>query len=88
MIVGTRRQVFNGTADRTAGGLEKKNLMLKEGRIVSIAASLAALERMKSEGNSAMVKVFKPVKSTKAKPKFKLQPKKGTAAYKKRIKKM
>jgi hypothetical protein len=44
---------------------------------------MSALERMKKEGKSAMVKVFKPKKSG-----FKLQPKEGTAAYKKLIKKM
>jgi hypothetical protein len=38
---------------------------------------------MEEEGKKAMVKVFKPKKSG-----FKLQPKEGTAAYKKLIKKM
>lgn len=83
MVVGSRAQVFHGTADRTAGGLEKKNLMLKEGRIVSKAASKAALDRMKSEGKKHLTKVFKPAKKG-----FKLQPKEGTAAYKKLVKKM
>jgi hypothetical protein len=83
MVVGSRAQVFHGTADRTAGGLEKKNLMLKDGRIVSKAASKAALDRMKSEGKKHLTKVFKPAKKG-----FKLQPKEGTAAYKKLIKKM
>lgn len=83
MVVGSRAQVFHGTADRTAGGLEKKNLMLKDGRIVSKAASKAALDRMKSEGKKHLTKVFKPAKKG-----FKLQPKEGTAAYKRLIKKM
>jgi hypothetical protein len=83
MVVGTRAQVFHGTADKTAGGLEKKNLMLKDGRIVSKAASKAALERVKSEGKKHLTKVFKPSKKG-----FKLQPKEGTAAYNKLIKKM
>jgi hypothetical protein len=83
MVVGTRAQVFHGTADKTAGGLEKKNLMLKDGRIVSKAASKAALERVKSEGKKHLTKVFKPSKKG-----FKLQPKEGTAAYKKLVKKM
>ena len=83
MVVGTRAQVFHGTADKTAGGLEKKNLALKDGRIVSKAASQAALKRMKSEGKKHLTKVFKPAKSG-----FKLQPKEGTAAYKKLVKKM
>jgi len=35
-IVGSRSQVFHGTAKHTSGGLTKKNLMLnKWGRIVS-----------------------------------------------------
>ena len=83
MVVGTRAQVFHGTADKTAGGLEKKNLVLKDGRIVSKAASQAALKRMKSEGKKHLTKVFKPAKKG-----FKLQPKAGTAAYKKLVKKM
>lgn len=33
---GSRRQVFNGTAERTVGGLRKENLLKNErGRIVS-----------------------------------------------------
>lgn len=35
---GSRRQVFNGTAERTTGGLRKEHLMKNErGRIVSAA---------------------------------------------------
>ena len=34
--IGSRREVFNGTAKRTSGGLEKKDLIKnKHGRIVS-----------------------------------------------------
>ena len=83
MIVGTRAQVLHGTADKTAGGLTNKDLTLKDGRIVSKAASQAALKRMKSEGKKHLTKVFKPAKKG-----FKLQPKEGTAAYKKLVKKM
>jgi hypothetical protein len=42
MVVGTRAQVWHGTADKTAGGLEKKDLNLKDGRIVSKAQQAAA----------------------------------------------
>tara|TARA_B100000287_G_scaffold91317_1_gene83596 strand:+ start:29 stop:286 length:258 start_codon:yes stop_codon:yes gene_type:complete len=81
---GSRAEVFHGTAMKTTGGLMKNDLEQdKYGRIISKAASKAALARMKSEGKKAMVKVFKPKKSG-----FKLQPKSGTAAYKKLIKKM
>lgn len=84
MTVGTRAEVFHGTAEKTAGGLAKKDLMMgKDGRIKSKAAHAAALKRMKKEGKKAMVKVFKPKEG-----KFKLQPKEGTKAYDKLIKKM
>jgi hypothetical protein len=84
-MIGTRAEVFHGTADKTSGGLMKKDLMLdtKDGRIKSKAAHDAAIARMKSEGKAAMVKVFKPKKG-----KFTLQPKQGTKAYEKKIKKM
>ena len=84
-MIGSRAQVFHGTADQTAGGLTKKDLMLdpKDGQIKSKAAQQAALARMKKEGKKHLTKVFKPKKG-----KFALQPKEGTAAYKKKIKKM
>lgn len=82
--VGTRAQVFHGTAERTSGGLRASDLMLDDdGRIKSKAASMAALDRMKKEGKKHLTKVFKPTGKT-----FKLQPKKGTKAYKAKIKKM
>jgi hypothetical protein len=83
MTVGSRAEVFHGTADKTAGGLSKKDLIMKDGRIVSKAASKAALKRVKKEGKKAMVNVFKPKKTG-----FKLQPKVGTAEYEKKIAKM
>jgi len=83
--IGSRAEVFHGTAEKTSGGLMKKDLMMdkKDGRIKSKAAHDAAITRMKSEGKAAMVKVFKPKKG-----KFALQPKQGTKAYEKKIKKM
>lgn len=84
MIIGSRAQVFHGTADTTPGGLRKADLVQgADGSIKSKAAVTAAKKRMKEEGSKAMVKVFKAKKGT-----FKLQPKKGTAGYKKLIKKM
>ena len=85
MTVGSRAEVFHGTADNTAGGLTKKDLIKdsNDGRIKSKAAQQAALARMKKEGKKAMVKVFKPKEG-----KFKLQTKEGTKAYDKLIKKM
>ena len=42
MVLGYRRQVWNGTADRTSGGLKKKDLRLMNGRLKSIKASRSA----------------------------------------------
>lgn len=35
MTIGSRAQVFHGNADRTVGGLTKKDLKMKDGEIVS-----------------------------------------------------
>ena len=40
--VGTRAQVWHGTAKKTSGGLTKKDLMMKNGRIKSRRASQKA----------------------------------------------
>jgi len=81
---GSRAEVFHGTALKTTGGLEKKDLIQdKYGSIVSKAARESALKRMKREGKKALVKVFKPKKKG-----FGLQPKEGTKKYKTLIKKM
>ena len=40
--VGSRAQVMNGTAHKTSGGLEKKDLKYNNGRIVSRKLSAAA----------------------------------------------
>ena len=42
MTVGTRAQVWHGTADRTPGGLKKSDLFMKNGRIKSRRASRSA----------------------------------------------
>ena len=42
MAVGSRAQVFHGTADHTSGGLKKSDLKMKDGRIISKAASKAS----------------------------------------------
>lgn len=42
MTVGTRAQVWHGTADRTSGGLTKADLFMKNGRIRSRRASRSA----------------------------------------------
>ena len=44
MAIGTRAEVFHSTAEKTSGGLTKKDLMMgKDGRIKSKAAHAAAL---------------------------------------------
>tara|TARA_B100000427_G_scaffold165713_1_gene137660 strand:+ start:2266 stop:2526 length:261 start_codon:yes stop_codon:yes gene_type:complete len=81
---GSRAEVWHGVALKTTGGLEKKDLIQdKYGRILSKAARKAALARLKDEGKKHLVKVFKPKKAG-----FKLQPKEGSKAYEKKIKKM
>jgi hypothetical protein len=83
--VGSRAEVFHGTAQKTTGGLTQRDLMLdpNDNQIKSVAAHKAALARMKKEGKKHLTKVFKPKKG-----KFALQPKEGTKEYKKKIKKM
>jgi hypothetical protein len=83
--IGSRAEVFHGSAEKTSGGLRAKDLMLdpNDGQIKSVQAHKSALERMKKEGKKHLTKVFKPKKG-----KFALQPKEGTAAYKKKMKKM
>ena len=57
MTEGSRRQVFNGTAIRTSGGLTKKDLRLnKWGRIVSKAASKRAKKENRLEKNGFFAK--------------------------------
>jgi hypothetical protein len=84
--IGSRAEVFHGSAEKTTGGLRAKDLMLdaKDGQIKSVAAHQAALDRMKKEGKKHLTKVFKAKKG-----KFALQPKEGTKpTYKKKMKKM
>ena len=61
--VGTKAQVFHGTAKHTSGGLTRKDLMkTKKGRIVSKrkhAAGRVALRRLKAAGYSAKKGTFK-----------------------------
>lgn len=61
LTVGSKSQVFHGTAKHTSGGLTKKDLMkTKKGRIVSKrkhAAGKKALKRLYAKG-------FKPKKGT------------------------
>ena len=44
--IGSRRQVWNGTAKRTSGGLSKSDLMMSHGRIVSKSKHFSAKKEM------------------------------------------
>lgn len=58
--VGTKAEVYHGTAKHTSGGLHKKDLMKHKGRIVSRkkhAAGLKAIKRLFAMG-------YKPKKGT------------------------
>lgn len=58
--VGSKAQVFHGTAKHTSGGLHKKDLMKRAGRIISRkkhAAGKKAIQRLFSLG-------YKPKKGT------------------------
>jgi hypothetical protein len=63
MAVGSKSQVWHGTAKHTSGGLTKKDLMkTKKGRIVSKkkhAAGLKALSKLKKAGYVAKKGTFK-----------------------------
>lgn len=45
MIIGSRAQVMHGTAKKTSGGLTKKDLVRKNGRIVPKSKSSDAKKR-------------------------------------------
>jgi hypothetical protein len=61
--VGTKAQVYHGTARHTSGGLTRKNLMkTKKGRIVSRkkhAAGKKAIKRLNKAGYKAKKGTFK-----------------------------
>lgn len=63
VTVGTKAQVFHGTAKHTSGGLTRSDLMkTKKGRIVSKrkhAAGRVAIRRLKAAGYSAKKGTFK-----------------------------
>ena len=63
VAVGSKSQVWHGTAKHTSGGLTKKDLMkTKKGRIVSKrkhAAGLKALKQLKKSGYVAKKGTFK-----------------------------
>ena len=65
LATGTRAQVMHGTAKKTAGGLKKKDLMYKKGRIVSVKASKASKKKSMKGPFAAYVKLAKSNKGKK-----------------------
>lgn len=63
VTIGSKAQVYHGTADHTSGGLKKKDLMkTKAGRIVSRkkhTAGLKAIKKLKKMGYVAKKGTFK-----------------------------
>ena len=85
MTVGSRAEVFHGNANATSGGLTKKDLMMKDGRIFSKAASKAAKKSLKQNPKfMAFIELAK--EKAEKKDSFCLVPKKGSKSYKKIIK--
>ena len=85
MTVGSRAEVFHGNADKTPGGLSKKDLIMKDGRVVSKAASKAAKKSLKQNPKfMAFIELAK--EKAEKKDSFCLVPKKGSKTYKKIIK--
>ena len=56
MTVGTRAQVWHGTADRTSGGLTKTDLFMKNGRLRSKRASRSAKKNTPRRGKGSKKK--------------------------------
>lgn len=81
MVVGTKAQVFHGSADKTAGGLKKTNLFQDsdDGRIKSKAQSAAG---KKNPALKAWRSAVEKAGGLKEGGKFKAI-KKGSAIYKK-----
>ena len=68
VTVGTKAQVYHGTAKHTSGGLKKKDLMKHKGKIVSRrkhAAGLKAIKRLRKLGYTAKKGQFKLFKRQK-----------------------
>lgn len=85
-LIGSRREVYNNTAKRTSGGLEKKDLFYnKYGRIVSLKKHVTAKKekRLQKYGWTAKKGKFGGIKM-KAKPKSKAKKSKGKKSKAKR----
>ena len=83
--VGTRLQVWRGSAKKTSGGLTKGDLIQnrKTGRITTRAASARGKKVYRNNGLSKWVKACKRAGYMVSGANFKPLPKKGTAGYRK-----
>lgn len=81
-VVGSKRQVWNGSRIRTVGGLTKKDLVKsKTGKIVSKRAAARARKNMKSNGLTKWMAAVKKVRKEMNLQGF-VAIKKGTPYYK------
>merc|ERR1712083_637910 len=81
-VVGKKWQVWNGTRERTVGGLTKKDLMKsKTGKIVSKKQALRAKGNMKKNGLGKWMAAVKQVRKEMGLKGF-VAIKKGTPYYK------
>ena len=81
-LVGKKWQVWNGTRERTIGGLTKKDLMKsKSGKIVSKKQALRAKGNMKKNGLGKWMAAVKQVRKEMGLKGF-VAIKKGTTYYK------
>lgn len=65
VLIGSRQQVFNGTAFKTSGGLKKKDILMNRwGRLVSASKHASAKQenRLKKHGYTAQKGKFGAVK--------------------------
>ena len=82
IVVGSMRRVWSGTADRTGGGLTKKDLCLnKRGKVVSIKAKKFGMKQYKSSGLGKWTAACKRARKELGLTGF-VACKKGTAFYK------
>merc|ERR1712012_701352 len=81
-VVGKKWQVWNGTREKTVGGLTKKDLMKsKSGKIVSKKQALRARGNMKKNGLGKWMAAVKQVRKEMGLKGF-IAIKKGTPYYK------
>lgn len=83
--VGSKAQVFHGTAKHTPGGLTKKDLMKHHGRIISRkkhAAGKKAIKHLRALGYIAKKGTFRLMSKSMAKSKSKSKSRKTRKARK------